>query len=99
MCPRVDDDFDRGEGFEIYVNGEPVVAYHGETVAGALLAAGVKHNRLTTGLRSLRGYYCGMGVCWECALLIDNEPDVRACMTLATPGMRVQIPEPGDPGG
>ncbi|MFY8039810.1 MAG: 2Fe-2S iron-sulfur cluster-binding protein [Bosea sp. (in: a-proteobacteria)] len=37
----------RGQAFNITVNGTLLVAYSGETVAGALLAAGVKTFRKT----------------------------------------------------
>ena len=36
----------RGEAFEIFVNGRAVPAYQGETIAGALLAAGITHHIL-----------------------------------------------------
>ncbi|MGH6953667.1 MAG: 2Fe-2S iron-sulfur cluster-binding protein [Alphaproteobacteria bacterium] len=31
-----------------------------------------------------------MGVCWECLMVVERRPGVRACMTPASPGMRVE---------
>jgi aerobic-type carbon monoxide dehydrogenase small subunit (CoxS/CutS family) len=36
-----------------------------------------------------RGMYCGMGVCYECLVTVDDVSNVRACMTTARDGMIV----------
>lgn len=81
---------DRGQPVEIFVDGERVLAFAGETVAGALLAAGRAFSRRTANRGQARGYYCGMGVCWDCALIVDGHPNVRACMTPVRKGLRVE---------
>lgn len=81
--------FERGSAFELLVDGERVLAYPGETIAAALLAAGRRALRRTALRRELRGVYCGMGVCGECAMAVNGEPGVRTCVTLARPGMTV----------
>ena len=75
--------------FEFFVDGERVEAYSGETIGGALLAAGRRSLRRTARRDEPRGLYCVMGVCWECAVLVDGR-SVRACVALATPDLRVQ---------
>jgi predicted molibdopterin-dependent oxidoreductase YjgC len=80
----------RGEAFELRVDGERVVAYPGETIAGALMASGRRALRTTAGRGEPRGVYCAMGVCGECVMVVDGEPGVRACVTPAAPGMVVQ---------
>jgi aerobic-type carbon monoxide dehydrogenase small subunit (CoxS/CutS family) len=80
----------RGDAFELRVDGEPVAAYPGETIAAALMAAGGRALRRTAGRGEPRGVYCAMGVCGECVMVVDGEPGVRACVTLAAPGMVVQ---------
>ena len=82
---------DRGsdQRFSFRVDGEPVDARAGETVAGALLAAGRRAVRRTAKRDEPRGLYCVMGVCWECAVLIDGRT-VRACVTPAAPGLSVE---------
>ena len=78
-----------GSAFEIDFEGETVSAYSGDTVATALLAAGIVTLR-TAEDGGARGVVCGIGVCWECRCVIDGRPNVRACMTPARPGMQVR---------
>ena len=59
----------------------------GATVAGALIASGVREFREST--VGGRGLYCGMGICQECLVTIDGAPGYRACTTPAKNGMRV----------
>jgi D-hydroxyproline dehydrogenase subunit gamma len=79
----------RRPSFSFLVDGEPVEARAGETVAAALLAAGRRELRRTAGRDEPRGLYCVMGVCWECAVLIDGRT-VRACVVPAAPGLSVE---------
>jgi aerobic-type carbon monoxide dehydrogenase small subunit (CoxS/CutS family) len=82
-------DVARGEAFEFLFDGEPVSAYPGETVSAALLAIGRRVLRRTPGGEP-RGLFCVMGICQECLVVVDGVPGVRACMTEATPGLRVE---------
>jgi aerobic-type carbon monoxide dehydrogenase small subunit (CoxS/CutS family) len=90
FSPRIDKELDRGRPFEFTVDGRAVKAYPGETIAGALLAAGRLCFRRTAKIDHPRGFYCGMGICWECTMIVNGEPNVRTCLTLAEPGMQVQ---------
>jgi D-hydroxyproline dehydrogenase subunit gamma len=75
---------------EILVDGRPVRALAGQSVAGALHQAGVDalHRNPVTG--EPRGAFCGMGVCFECELTIDDVPGRRACMTHVAAGLRIE---------
>jgi aerobic-type carbon monoxide dehydrogenase small subunit (CoxS/CutS family) len=95
---RIDQGLERGPYFEFTLNGRPVKAFPGETIAAALLAAGWRNFRRTTILDQPRSLYCGMGVCWECAMVVNGRPNVRTCMTLAEPGMRVETQRGLGPG-
>ncbi|WP_082523794.1 (2Fe-2S)-binding protein [Ensifer sp. Root31] len=67
------------------------VPFHpGETLAGALLAAGVSDFRQTPDSGSQRGPWCLMGICFECLLRVDGQDNQRACMTTAQSGMIVE---------
>ena len=72
----------------IELDGQAVTAYLGETVATVLFAAGSAQTR-TTVSGAPRGVYCGMGVCFECLVVVDGVPNTRACMTWVRDGMRV----------
>jgi NADPH-dependent 2,4-dienoyl-CoA reductase/sulfur reductase-like enzyme len=61
-------------------NGKTLEGRHGESLAAALMSAGVVRLRETrTGEQ--RGIFCGMGVCQDCLVEVDGEPNRRACMT------------------
>lgn len=75
----------------VTIDGLPFVARAGDTVAAALLAAGITTFRTTPGRGAPRGPYCLMGVCFECLVEIDGEPNRQACMTPVEPGMRIGV--------
>lgn len=80
----------RGKQIQISVDGKPVTAYEGETVAAVLIANDIAAFRLTRQQRRPRGLYCGMGVCYECLVRVDGVDNVRACMTAVADGMVVE---------
>jgi hypothetical protein len=87
---RIDEGLQRGTAFELEVDGARVPAFAGETVAAALMAEGRHGLRVTAGRREARGYYCGMGVCWDCMMWLEGEGSVQTCRLLAAPGMRLR---------
>jgi predicted molibdopterin-dependent oxidoreductase YjgC len=74
----------------ITVDGRPVVARAGDTVAAALLAAGVDHCRLTPVSGAPRAPYCLMGVCFECFVTIDGIGNKQSCLIPVRAGMQVE---------
>jgi sarcosine oxidase, subunit alpha len=90
---RVKKGIKRGDPFEIEVDGEKITAYEGETIATVLLAAGRRTLRHTIHKKHPRGVYCGIGLCYECMMVINGVPNLRACQTLATAGCRVETQE------
>jgi predicted molibdopterin-dependent oxidoreductase YjgC len=81
-------ELERGPALTVVVEGRPVTAYLGETVATVLLAEGHLAMRTTVD-GSPRGVFCGMGVCFDCLVVVDDQPNTRACMTFVAEGMRV----------
>jgi hypothetical protein len=77
---------ERGPRVTIRLDGEPVEAFEGETVAAVLLARGEIATRTTPGGEP-RGIFCGMGVCFDCLMIIDGVPNTRACMTWVREGL------------
>ena len=56
-------------------------------------AACVRADRPILGARpsgAPRGIYCGIGVCQECLVDVDEQAALRACVTAARPGMHVR---------
>lgn len=73
----------------IYFDGHSLGAQEGQTVAAALLAAGITVFRYTFRYHKPRGLFCGMGVCYECLVNIDGETPKRACLIKVRDGMRI----------
>ena len=82
-------ELERGPRVTILLDGEPVEAFEGETVAAVLLARGQIETRRTVGGEP-RGIFCGMGVCFDCLMVVDGVPNTRACMTWVREGMDVR---------
>lgn len=82
---------ERGQAFSITVNGEPLEAYTGESIATVLAAAGYRAFRTTDASDSPRGIFCGMGICFDCLVTVNGLPNQRACMTEARKGCEVRV--------
>jgi predicted molibdopterin-dependent oxidoreductase YjgC len=75
-------------------DGREVPARAGESLAAALLAAGVATFRETPVTGAPRGPLCMMGACFDCLVELDGVPNVQACMAPVRPGM-VAAPQRG----
>ncbi|MFT6945211.1 MAG: thioredoxin reductase [Yoonia sp.] len=75
--------------------GRTLTARNGQSLAAALTEAGHRSFR-TTAKSDDRGMFCGMGVCQDCLVTVDGQPNQRACMSPAKDGLTVtqQIPFP-----
>ncbi len=82
----------RGKQIQVEVNGKLHTAYEGETVA-ALFAAEKLSAMRTTPEGEPRGIYCGMGICFDCLVVINEIPNTRACMTWLKDGMKISTQE------
>jgi predicted molibdopterin-dependent oxidoreductase YjgC len=88
----------RGPSVDITFDDMTLTAFDGETVAAALLAHGQRVLRSTATTGAPRGVFCGMGVCYDCLVVIDDEPSQRACMVEVRDGMSVQRQQGSGPG-
>ncbi len=70
--------------------GREIAACPGDSVAAALLAAGVSELRATPVSGAPRTPYCMMGVCFDCLVEIDGVGNRQACLTPASDGMQVR---------
>jgi D-hydroxyproline dehydrogenase subunit gamma len=80
---------ERGEAVELMVDGRPVIGHEGESIAAVLFAEGHLATRTTRG-GAPRGVFCGMGVCFDCLVVVDGIPNTRACVTWVREGMDVR---------
>ena len=74
----------------IYYKGRPISAAAGQTVAGALYAAGVRIFSRSFKYHRPRGLLCCQGACPNCMMNVDGRPNVRTCTTPVADGMRVR---------
>jgi predicted molibdopterin-dependent oxidoreductase YjgC len=88
----ISDAIQPGAAVTLWVDGEPLPARRGQTVATALLARGRRVLRDTRHGGQPRGLFCAMGVCFDCVMTIDGLQGTRACMTRVEDGMKVNTP-------
>jgi predicted molibdopterin-dependent oxidoreductase YjgC len=85
----LDSNLERGTEIMVTIDGERVLAYTNETVSAVLMAQGRSSTRRTI-KGDLRGVFCGMGVCFDCVLVVDNIPNTRGCVTWVKDGMMIE---------
>ena len=87
---RMINGIDAGPAIEFSFDGQALTAFPGESIASALMRAGIAAHRIGWRRSEPRGYYCGMGLCWECAVQVDGEGVVRGCGYPVKAGLRVR---------
>jgi predicted molibdopterin-dependent oxidoreductase YjgC len=73
----------------IYIDGAPVMAESGESIAAVLLRQSDIWARVTPVTESKRGPYCMMGACFDCLAEVDGASSVQTCLTPVRNGMRI----------
>ncbi len=81
---------DSGTKIDVTVDGRPVGCRAGDTVAAALLAAGIDRCRTTPVSSAPRAPYCLMGVCFDCLVTIDGVGSRQACLVPVREGMAIE---------
>lgn len=71
-------------------DGKPLEGYEGEPIAMALHANGVQIYRVTPEMKRPRGFFCAIGKCSSCFMVVDGVPNVRTCVTPLKAGMKVE---------
>ncbi|MFD5540772.1 (2Fe-2S)-binding protein [Streptomyces sp. NPDC127079] len=75
-----------GPAFTVTFDGREIGALPGQTVAAALWASGVTSWRSTRGAGRPRGVFCGIGICFDCLVVVNDRPNQRACLAPLRPG-------------
>jgi predicted molibdopterin-dependent oxidoreductase YjgC len=81
---------DKGATLTLTVDGQEIRARIGDTVAAAMLAAGIGRFRTTPVSGAARAPYCMMGVCFDCLVTIDGAPNQQGCMIALRDGMKIE---------
>ncbi len=82
---------ERGPPITLQIDGQPISAFEGETIAAVLFAEGRRRIlRYTMKLGRPRSIFCGIGICYDCLVTVNGAPNVRACLTPVTDGMVIE---------
>lgn len=74
------------ESVEISYDGAALEGIAGQTIGGILLSSGILAWRMTSAEERPRGIFCGIGVCYDCLVVVNGQRDVRACQRRAAAG-------------
>ena len=75
---------------DVTIDGRAEQVRAGDTVAAALLSAGVLTNRVSDVSEAPRAPYCMMGVCFECLVTVDGVANRQGCLSPVRAGMRIE---------
>ena len=79
----------KGARIAVTIDGKSTEARAGDSVAAALLAAGLDHCRTSAVSGEKRAPYCMMGVCFDCLVTIDGISNRQGCLIEVRDGMRI----------
>ncbi len=83
-------EFQHGKRVRFIFDGEELEGFEGEPISTALHANGVKIYRETADMHRPRGFFCAIGKCSSCFMVVNGVPNVRTCITPLTAGMKVE---------
>jgi len=75
---------------DVTIDGRSARVRAGDTVAAALISAGVLASRVADVSRAPRAPYCMMGVCFECLVTVDGVGNRQGCLVSVKPDMRIE---------
>lgn len=87
MFKRIEDE---GAEVRLMFEGREIVALKGETIAAALLTAGIHEFRGSYVTGKPRAPYCLMGACFECLVKVNGAPNIQSCMVEVASDMDIQ---------
>lgn len=82
--------YQHGNEVSFSFDGQELKGCSGEPIAMALHANGVRIYRVTPEMERPRGFFCAIGKCSSCFMVVNGVPNVRTCVTPLEAGMRVE---------
>jgi predicted molibdopterin-dependent oxidoreductase YjgC len=82
--------FTQGKKVKFTLDGKATEGREGDTIASALQAAGVRVFRESINLHRPRGFFCAIGRCANCSMVVDGVPNTKVCVTRLKEGMVVE---------
>lgn len=77
------------DSVRVELDGTAVLAIRGQSLLAVMVESGCWEHSVNLATGQIRSGYCGMGVCFECEVQVDDESNIRACMRGVEDGMRV----------
>ena len=71
-------------------NGKSFECESGQTIAAALIAADQRELRSTRFGNEPRSIFCGIGICYDCVVVVDGIANQRSCLVEVKSGMKVE---------
>ena len=68
-------------------DGKTLYGEAGDTIASALHANGIKKLSESIHLKRPRGFFCAIGNCASCNMVVNGIPNTRTCITRLEEGM------------
>lgn len=82
--------FARGKPVSFVFEGITMQGFEGEPISAALHANGIRILRHSPALGRARGFFCAIGNCSSCLMVVDGRPNVRVCVEKLKEGMTVE---------
>ena len=83
-------DFKHGATVDFMFDGKKMQGFEGEPIAMALHSNGIRVYRIMSKMKRPRGFFCAIGKCSSCFMVVDGIPNVRTCITPLKNGMKVE---------
>ncbi len=83
-------EFPRRRRVKFLFDGKELEGLEGEMIASALMANNIKVFRHSKKLTRPRGFFCAIGRCASCNMVVDGVPNIRVCVTPLKEGMRIE---------
>ncbi|MFP4078459.1 MAG: (2Fe-2S)-binding protein [Candidatus Izemoplasmataceae bacterium] len=82
--------FDKKKSIAFTFDGKTLYGVEGDTIASALHANGIKKLSESIHMKRPRGFFCAIGNCASCNMVVDGKPNTRTCITPLKEGMVVK---------
>ncbi|MEG1602547.1 MAG: (2Fe-2S)-binding protein [Cloacibacillus sp.] len=82
--------YEHGRKVKFDFDGKELEGFEGEPIAMALHSNGVHIYRVTPEMKRPRGFFCAIGKCSSCFMVVDGVPNVRTCVTPLKQGMKIE---------
>ncbi|WP_041083818.1 (2Fe-2S)-binding protein [Thermotoga profunda] len=83
-------EYRHGRKVKFTFDGQEMEGFEGEPIAAALHANGIRILSYTEKYNRPRGFFCAIGKCSSCFVIVDGVPNIRSCITPLKEGMVIK---------